>query len=905
MRRRGHLGDGRIGARGPLGAVLAFVLAFALAPMQPALAAAAAPAPYCSARSALAAGTPLLSAQRARTAALGFLADVRTPGAFSDWAAGTVDTGTRTDDLDGHASAYVFRVTGASGAYLGYLTIDAVPRVNPVIEFSRAAAPVFARIVDAESALAAGGRNAQVERQLYLGPHLYALETASTATAASEYVDIAEVQRDASQDPIRGPPAPLGTISTAAIGTRYRLIAGVPDYHQFGYNYRSTEYNASTLPATTGKYLEDPYLDSGAYFSGCAPTSAGNIVKYWAGHGYPALDRNLLPKYASPYDPNAADDYSPPKAPYQKMINDLHVFFHTFHSEGDGGAAWPYDFAPGLTSYAKKIGGYTFTATPINNFSWVDYAAEIAADRPVLLGFNGLEVYAPDDFEYGDHAITGVGYDYTPTVRGSEYLIIRDNWDNEPADVYLQFAGRNAVYTYRFMVAFAPAVPPANDSFSSATVLPGASSGSVIGVSTSATNESGEPPHAGNSGGASVWFKWTPSSSGWVGFSTGGSSFDTLLNVYTGTSVSALTSITSSDDFGKSRTSAAGFYAVSGTTYRIAIDGFRENDGSVAKGAYELKWYPLHSLSGYVRTAGGSGVSGVKVTCSDGKTAFTNGSGAYTIAGLFDGTYSLTVSKAGAGFTPESCSKTLSGSNGTAPDFVGQPNDAFASALPLVSYASASGSNSSGTKESGEKWHAGNAGGASVWFSWTAPESRRVWVSAVGSSFDTLLGVYTGTAVSSLTTVAYSDDYSGLNTSALSFNAVGGTTYRIAVDGYKSGTTAATGRYRLAWNAVGAASLTKPALSVSSPLHGSYFTITGYVTPWCRGTVSVKLYRKVSGSYKLQSSSNRTLSTSGSRAKYTYKVKVPSKGSWAVRTYYAGGVFSTKAWSVYRYFTAR
>ena len=46
------------------------------------------------------------------------------------------------------------------------------------------------------------------------------------------------------------------------------------------------------------------------------------------------------------------------------------------------------------------------------------------------------------------------------------------------------------------------------------------------------------------------------------------------------------------------------------------------------------------------------------------------------------------------------------------------------------------------------------------------------------------MGVYTGSSVSSLTTVASDDDSGGNYTSKVTFNAVAGTTYQIAVDGY-------------------------------------------------------------------------------------------------------------------------
>jgi hypothetical protein len=96
------------------------------------------------------------------------------------------------------------------------------------------------------------------------------------------------------------------------------------------------------------------------------------------------------------------------------------------------------------------------------------------------------------------------------------------------------------------------------------------------------------------------------------------------------------------------------------------------------------------------------------------------------------------------------------------------------------------GSNVNATRESGEPYIAYNRGGRSIWFTWTAPVSGRVSINTHGSSFDTLLGVYTGKLVSSLTRIASNDDdpAGGTLTSAVTFNAIAGQTYRIVVDGY-------------------------------------------------------------------------------------------------------------------------
>ena len=51
------------------------------------------------------------------------------------------------------------------------------------------------------------------------------------------------------------------------------------------------------------------------------------------------------------------------------------------------------------------------------------------------------------------------------------------------------------------------------------------------------------------------------------------------------------------------------------------------------------------------------------------------------------------------------------------------------------------------------------------------------------STYDSYIAVYTGSSVSTLTPVAANDDSCGVQ-SSVTFAAVAGTTYRIAVDGY-------------------------------------------------------------------------------------------------------------------------
>jgi hypothetical protein len=127
----------------------------------------------------------------------------------------------------------------------------------------------------------------------------------------------------------------------------------------------------------------------------------------------------------------------------------------------------------------------------------------------------------------------------------------------------------------------------------------------------------------------------------------------------------------------------------------------------------------------------------------------------------------------------------------------GGSNDQFANRITVPSGGGVMiGSNSSATKEAGESNHGGSTGGKSVWWTWTAPASGLASISLDGSSFDTLLGIYQGSAVNGLTPVAQDDDGGAGATSRVIFTAAAGTTYQIAVDGFAG----ASGQIKLTVN---------------------------------------------------------------------------------------------------------
>jgi len=149
---------------------------------------------------------------------------------------------------------------------------------------------------------------------------------------------------------------------------------------------------------------------------------------------------------------------------------------------------------------------------------------------------------------------------------------------------------------------------------------------------------------------------------------------------------------------------------------------------------------------------------------------------------LVAGSHAITAVYSGSGNHNGSTSATL-----TQTISAGAPaNNSFANRTPLGGGAvvTTTGTNVGATKELLEQSHGGNSGGKSVWWTWTAPAAGNVTIDTAGSNFDTLLAVYTGSSLLTLSRVAQNDDVSGLLTSRVTFSAVAGRVYQIAVDGY-------------------------------------------------------------------------------------------------------------------------
>jgi len=118
-----------------------------------------------------------------------------------------------------------------------------------------------------------------------------------------------------------------------------------------------------------------------------------------------------------------------------------------------------------------------------------------------------------------------------------------------------------------------------NDNFAGAAPV---ATGSTTNQNTgTATLETGEPDPCATSIGATVWFRWIPATSGTAVIDTDGSDYDTVLGVYTGDSLAALSLLACDDDSGAGVQSLVSFAAIAGTTYWIQAGGFGGNSGNL------------------------------------------------------------------------------------------------------------------------------------------------------------------------------------------------------------------------------------------------------------------------------------------------------------------------------------
>ena len=414
------------------------------------------------------------------------------------------------------------------------------------------------------------------------------------------------------------------------------------------------------------------------------------------------------------------------------------------------------------------------------------------------------------------------------------------------------------------------AVPaPANDNLNKATKVP--LGGAVYYTSNKrATTEPDEPAHAGVvTSDRSLWYDYTSVTNTTLVLDSGGSDFTAVLAVYTNNTMATLKPVAAAVGNSQRKGPFLYFTANGGTTYHIAIAGKNsENYGTVrlkvAPGIFADTNAPSVAVTAPVS---GTSTNSPTLVVFQNKVQFSGSAvdsdpfasgirevslsisaasnpGAETITqGVFDPSVEGPLSTnwnalvgLQAGLNVVRVWTTDFAGNRSPIvvvevnyRYIDPPNDFLATATAITN---ASGTkqffNASATKETGEPNHANNAGGKSVWWSFAAPKDGVLSLNTRGSSFDTLLAVYTGVNVAALTPVGSNDDDPSTNSgvSALTVAVQANQVYQIAVDGYGGAYGSGNLNYSFVAGAIVQLTMNAGAGGVATPGSGGFASNT-------------------------------------------------------------------------------
>jgi hypothetical protein len=201
--------------------------------------------------------------------------------------------------------------------------------------------------------------------------------------------------------------------------------------------------------------------------------------------------------------------------------------------------------------------------SPANN-------AQFSAPATITLNANASD---------SDGSVTLVEFYAGPTLIGSDNASpFSATWTNAVGNYVLSARATDNRGAVRVSANVAINVVVAPPGFADSFAARGAISGFtnyVKGNNSTYSKEPGEPRHENRGGTRSAWVSWTAPASGTCTMDTLTSSFDTVLSVYVGNTVSTLFKLAGNDDATPAiLQSRVSFPVTAGTRYEIAVDGY-------------------------------------------------------------------------------------------------------------------------------------------------------------------------------------------------------------------------------------------------------------------------------------------------------------------------------------------
>ena len=522
---------------------------------------------------------------------------------------------------------------------------------------------------------------------------------------------------------------------------------------------------------------------------------------------------------------------------------------------------WWANYGPGATSLGGQTAS-TLTLTGLTTNESGTYYVIASSDGQSLASSNAvLTVLGPPTISSITQTPTNVniGDTVTLSVSTSDSVPIYYHWQrngqfiagstnssytisnaqpSESGDYQVLVANEVASQespTFAVAVNFGNGVVNSNNTTFATSLAINPTNGPVAGNNVNSPASGELASIAGKPAGNFLWFNWTADFTGVISLSTLGSSFDTLLGVYTG-SLGSLTTNGEDDDSAGYFTSLVSFNCVQGTTYQIAVAGYKGYTGSVvlycpnflmldanylnvaepvitqqpasqnvtvgdtvtisvtASNATTYQWYfgnaPVAGGNGsklvvsnfpasaagiyYVKAANGVGSVQSQPAAIEIAAQSTNGAPSNLAEDKFGDAVVLTAETTQARYRPEDSGGDVGGFT-----------------------LSQSFSTVGATKEEGEPAHAGQPGGASYWYSYTEYRNGLLQFDTTNSTFNTILAVYTSlsspASFKTLTNVgaAYITNYPVQGQPSIVVTNLGINTYYIAIDGYLGASGAA------------------------------------------------------------------------------------------------------------------
>jgi C1A family cysteine protease len=264
-------------------------------------------------------------------------------------------------------------------------------------------------------------------------------------------------------------------------------------------------------------------------------------------------------------------------------------FSHPYKIASWGYVAGSYNSTPSVTQIKNAIYTYGAVAAAVcTGSAWTGYQGGVFAteERNQCSGGGGV-----------NHGILLVGWN-----DADQTWILRNSWGSkwgEAGYMHIRWGTSNVGFGASYVLVDPPGPPPpppVNDAFSAAKKIDspgGPVTYTDMVITRSATNEAADPlfPLAKKiQGSNTVWYQFIPSYTGTVSMNTLGSSYDTLLAVWSGTP-GAFKLVKWNDNASASKKqSSLSFNTVKGTSYFVEIGSKILGGGTLA---YSLSYKPV------------------------------------------------------------------------------------------------------------------------------------------------------------------------------------------------------------------------------------------------------------------------------------------------------------------------